>query len=138
MLLLMKRTYRFCMLGLLLGANQVHAAQWGVIASTYDTLREFSVVGDGTLTETLQEAIQICRKKRPGQDCFAVAAVQDGCLAWAVDRRGHYGWALLQGARQSAEAMATMERKAMEQCLQDPAAGRCRVVRTICTEEPGL
>jgi hypothetical protein len=19
--------------------------------------------------------------------------VQDGCLAWAVDRRGHYGWA---------------------------------------------
>ena len=74
MLLMMKRTHRFCMLGLLLCANQVHAAQWGVIASTYDTLREFPIVGDGSLTETLQEAIQVCRKKRPGQDCFAVAA----------------------------------------------------------------
>ncbi|HET9235703.1 MAG TPA: DUF4189 domain-containing protein [Oligoflexus sp.] len=138
MLLLMKRTCRFCLLGMLLCANQVHAAQWGVIASTYDTLREFSVVGDGTLTETLQEAIQICRKKRPGQDCFAVAAVQDGCLAWAVDRRGHYGWAQLKGSRLNTEAMATMERKAVEQCLQDPESGRCRVVKTICTDDPVL
>lgn len=138
MLLLTKRTFRFFMLWLLLCANQVHAAQWAVIASTYDTLREFPLVGNGTLTETLQEAIQVCRKMRPGQDCFAVAAVQDGCLAWAVDRRGHYGWAQLKGVRQSAEAVTTMERKAVAQCLQDPDAGRCRVVHTVCTDEQGL
>lgn len=140
MLFVMKRAYRFAMLGLglILIAEQVDAAQWGVIASTYDTLREFSVVSESSLTETLQEAIQICRKKRPGQDCFAVAAVQDGCLAWAVDRRGHYGWAQLRGVRHNAEALAGMERKAVEQCLQDPAAGRCRVVQTICTEDRDL
>jgi hypothetical protein len=138
MVLMMKRSCRFCMLGLLLCANQVHAAQWGVIASTYDTLREFPVVGNGSLTETLQEAIQVCRKKRPGQDCFAVAAVQNGCLAWAVDRRGHYGWAQQQDTRQNPEAIAGMERKAVEQCLQDPDAGRCRVVQTVCTDEQGL
>jgi hypothetical protein len=138
MLFVMKRTYRFCMLGLLLIAEQVCAAQWGVIASTYDTLREFSLVSEATLTETLQEAIQICRKKRPGQDCFAVAAVQDGCLAWAVDRRGHYGWAQLRGVRHSPEVLAGMERKAVEHCLQDPDAGRCRVVQTVCTEDQAL
>jgi cytochrome b len=134
----MKRNYRFCILGLVLLVEQVQAAQWGVIASTYDTLREFAVVSEASVTETLQEAIQTCRKKRPGQDCFAVAAVQDGCLAWAVDRRGHYGWAQLSGVRHSAEAFAALELKAVEQCLQDPAAGRCRVVRTLCTEDRDL
>jgi hypothetical protein len=138
MLFVTKRMYRFCMLGLMLCAEQVYAAQWAVIASTYDTLREFAVVSESSLTETLQEAIQTCRKRRPGQDCFAVAAVEDGCLAWAVDRRGHFGWAQLRGVRHNAEALATLERKAVEQCLQDPQAGRCRVVRTICTEDRDL
>ncbi len=138
MLLVLKRMQRFYVLGLLVMTKPIHAAQWGVIASTYDTLREFSVVGDGPLTETLQDAIQLCRKKRPGQDCFAVAVVQDGCIAWAVDRRGHYGWAQMQGPRPGAEAIAALERKAVDQCLQDPNAGRCRAVKTICTDDQSL
>jgi hypothetical protein len=134
----MKRTYRFCLLGLMLCTDQVHAAQWAVIASTYDTLREFAVVSEASLTETLHEAIQTCRKRRPGQECFAVAAVENGCLAWAVDRRGHFGWAQLHGVRHSPEAFAALERKAVDQCLLDPNAGRCRVVQTICTEDRDL
>ncbi len=138
MLFLMKRTHRFLILGLMLIAEQVYAARWGVIASTYDTLREFSVVSEASLKESLHEALQTCRKGRPGQDCFAVATVQDGCIAWAVDRRGHFGWAQLPGVRHSAEALAAMERKAVEQCLQDPDAGRCRAVQTICTDDREL
>jgi hypothetical protein len=138
MLSVMKRRYRFCMLGLLLLMEHANAAQWAVIASTYDTLQETPVISDGSLNDALQEAIQTCRKKRPGQDCFAVAAIQDGCIAWAVDRRGHWGWAQLAGVRHGPEALAAMERKAVEQCLQDPDAGRCRIVRTACTEDREL
>ncbi|MDQ3232651.1 MAG: DUF4189 domain-containing protein [Pseudobdellovibrionaceae bacterium] len=138
MLSVMKRCSRFCMLGFVLMMEQANAAQWAVIASTYDTLREMHVTSDGNLNDALQEAIQTCRKNRPGQDCFAVATVQDGCIAWAVGRRGHWGWAQLVGVRHSPEALAAMERKAVEQCLQDPDAGRCRAVRTACTEDREL
>lgn len=138
MLFVMKRSYRFCMLGLVLVMEQANAAQWGIIASTYDTLREVHVISDGNLGEALQEALQSCRKKKPVQDCFAVAAVQDGCLAWAVDRRGHWGWSFLSGVRHSPEALANMERKAVDQCLLDPESERCRVVQTICTEDREL
>lgn len=111
------------------------AGPWGVIASTYDTLREYHVLSEGTLQDALQEAVQICRKQTPGQDCFAVAAVQDGCIAWAVDRRGHWGWSQSLGARPNAEALVQLHKKALDQCNQDPDAGRCRVVRTVCTED---
>lgn len=135
MLSVVKRHYRFGMLGLVLLMEHSNAAQWGVIASTYDTLREIHVISDGNLNEALHEALQACRKRRPGQDCFAVATVQDGCIAWAVDRRGHWGWSQLTGVRHSPEALAAMEQKAVDQCNLDPDAGRCRVVRTICTED---
>src|SRR5689334_16422107 len=79
----------FCSLfaGTLCLSQQAAAAQWGVIASTYDTLRETHVISESSLNDALFEAVQTCRKQTPGQDCFAVATVQDGCLTWAVDRR---------------------------------------------------
>lgn len=135
MLSVMTRSARYCLLALTLLPGYARAAQWGVIASTYDTLRETHVIGEGNLNDVLQEAVQSCRKNRPGQDCFAVAAVQDGCVAWAVDRRGHWGWSQLNGLRQSPEAVSAMERKALEQCSQDPEAGRCRIAHTICTDD---
>ena len=121
--------------GTLTLSSTAAAAQWGVIASTYDTLRETHVISETSLNDALFEAVQTCRKQTPGQDCFAVATVQDGCLTWAVDRRGHWGWAQTPGARPGSEGLLAMERKALDQCNQDPDAGRCRVVRTICTDD---
>lgn len=119
-------------LSLFCGQSAV-AAQWGAIASTYDTLRETHVIGSSR-NESLQEVVQVCRKQNPGQDCFAVAAVEDGCVAWAVDRRGHWGWAHARGVR-SPDMMQMLEKKAVDSCRRDPDAGRCRLVRTVCTDE---
>lgn len=110
---------------------------WGAIASSYDTLTEAQAIGDRSLYDTLQEALASCRSKARGQECFSIATVASGCVAWAVDRKGHWGWAQNTGGPQTPEASLEIQKKALEHCNKNNPSEtqKCQVVRTLCTDE---
>lgn len=110
--------------------------QWAVIASSYDTKWEAAYTSNKSLYENLQEAIASCRQLSKGQECFAVATVRDGCLAWAVDRRGHWGFAFASpGDEMFAAGIEELHQKAVDNCRQDAlnSQASCQVVKSLCT-----
>jgi|GEM_PF-3785190 len=130
---------RLCLLGLsafLSGhAAAAPANLWGAIASSYDTLYEAHGISNKNAYEAFQEALMACRKQAKGQDCFAIATVQNGCIAWAVNRQGHWGWSELASISPTPAALVILQKNAIDHCIKnsEPDSPKCQVVRMICT-----
>ncbi len=128
-----------CLLGLSAFLNGYAVAApanlWGAIASSYDTLYEAHGISNKSAYDAFQEALMACRKQAKGQDCFAIANVQNGCTAWAVDRQGHWGWSEFVSTSPSPEALALLQKNAIDHCSKnsEPDLPKCQVVRMICT-----